>query len=78
MITRQSEQIEKLKLELKEKDEIINSVAPLKEELAESAAEVKRYKKQYKELIDELRKMKEIVNTEVYKNRWWLIRFLLK
>lgn len=85
MISRQSEQIEdlksqieKLKLELKEKDEIINSVTPLKNELAKEVSEVKEYKKSYKELIQELRKMKDIMNQEVYKGRWWLVRLLIK
>lgn len=84
-ISRQLKQIEelksqneKLKLELKEKDKIINSVASLKDELTQSANEVKKYKEEYKELIDELRKMKEILNQEVYKGRWKLIKFLIK
>ena len=85
MISRQSEQIEdlksqneKLKLELQEKGMLINSVAPLKEELMQNIAEVKRSKKEYAKLISELRKMKDIMNQEVYKNRWWLIKYLIK
>lgn len=85
IVSRQSEQIEdlksqivKLKLELKEKDEIISSVTPLKEELAKEVSDIKGYKKEYKKLIDELRKMKEILNKTVYRGRWWLIKFLLK
>lgn len=85
VVSRQSEQIEalksqveKLKLEIKEKDEIINSVAPLKNELSQNVAEIKEYKEQYRALIDELRKMKKIINQEVYKGRWWFIKFLIK
>lgn len=85
MISRQSEQIEdlksqneKLKLELQEKDILINSVSPLKEELMQNIAEVKRSKKEYAKLVSELRKMKDIMNQEVYKNRWWLIKYLIK
>lgn len=85
MISRQSEQIEdlkfqieKLKLELKEKDEIINSVTPLKEELSKELSKVKEYKKEYKKLMHEVRKMKDIINQKVYKGRWWLIKFFLK
>lgn len=85
MISRQSEQIEelklqnaKLKLELEKKDEIINSVASLKDELIQNAEEVKKYKEDYKSLIDELRKMREILNQDVYKGRWKLVKFLIK
>lgn len=85
IISRQSEEIEalklqneKLKLELVKKDEVINSVAPLKEELIQHIAEVKKYKIKYLKLIDEIRKMKEILNQTVYKGRWWIIKFLIK
>lgn len=85
MMARYLEQIEalkveneKLKSELKEKDEVINSVAPLRKELTENVNEVKKYKKEYKRLIQELKTMKSIVNAEVYRKRWWLIRLLLK
>lgn len=85
MITHQSEQIDNLKAEIEnlnnrliEKDEIINSVAPLKNELTENINKLKEYRKQYSELIDELKKMKEIVNQTVYKGRWKLIKHLIK
>ena len=85
IISRQSEQIdslkfenEKLKQKLIEKDEIINTVALLKNELVENVDETKKYKEEYKILIQELKKMKSIVNQEVYKGRWKLIKLLLK
>lgn len=85
MISRQSEQIdslktkiEKLELELLKKDEIINSVSSMREELIQNVAEVKKCKKQYKSLIEEVRKMKEILNQTIYKGRWRLIKFLIK
>ena len=85
MISRQSEQIDDLKLEIeklnlkiKEKDEIIASVEPMRKELSQNVAEVKKDKNEYKKLIKELKKMKEIFNREVYKGRWWLIRLLIK
>ena len=87
MMTRYLEQIEalkveneKLKKELKEKDEVINFVTQLRKELTENVNDVKKYKKEYKRLIQELKKMKEIVTQEVYKSswRWKLIKFLLK
>lgn len=85
MISRQSQQIdilkskvEKLEQKLKEKDGIINSVAPLRNELNENIKATKKYKEEYKKLIKELKQMKGIVNQEVYKNRWWLIKYLIK
>jgi uncharacterized coiled-coil DUF342 family protein len=85
MINRQSEQIDDLKIkieklehQLKEKDEIINSVAPLRNELTQSVNEAKKYKEEYNKLIQDLKKMKGIVNEEVYRKRWWLIKLLLR
>lgn len=78
MISKQSEEIKRLKLELEEKDKIINSVVTLKKELTENVEEYKRLKNEYKSLINQLRKMKDIMNQEVYKGRWWLIKLLLK
>lgn len=85
MILRQTEQIEflksqveRLKLELIEKDELINSVAPLRDELKQNVSEVKEYKEQYKELVNELKKMKEVMNQNVFKGRWKMVQFLIK
>lgn len=85
MISYQSKQIEslesqvqKLRLEIEEKNRIIDSIVPLREELIQNVAEYKKYKNQSKNLVDELRKMKEVINQEVYKGRWRLIKFLIK
>ena len=85
IISRQSEQIDKLKakidkleLIIEEKDEVIESVEPLRKELAVNINDIKQQKKRYNALIEELKAMKSIVNQEVYKNRWWLIKYLLK
>lgn len=85
LISRQSEQIEslktkveKLKLELEEKDRIVNSVSSLKDELAQNIADIKSKKIEYESLVEELRNMKKILNQEVYKGRWNLIRLLIK
>ena len=85
LVSRQSEQIEKLnvqianlKLEIEEKDNIINSVSSLRDELIQKNQDIDKYKEEYRVLIDELRKMKEILNQEVYKGRWWLVKFLIK
>lgn len=84
-ISWQSEQIEKLnaqnaklRLEIEEKDNIINSVSSLKDELIQKNKDIDKYRTEFKVLIDELRKMKEILNQEVYKGRWRLVKFLIK
>ena len=85
MIARQSteienlkSQIEKLKLELQEKDKIIDSVTPLRNELKQHIAEIEKKKGKYDELEKELRKMKDVMNQAVFKNRWSLIKLLMK
>lgn len=85
IISRQSEQIEYLKLEndklkqkLKEKDDTIASVEPMIKEMTESSKEHKRLNNEYKKLVQELRQMKKILNKEAFKNRWWLVKLLIK
>ena len=85
MINRQSEQIENFKNEigklnnkLIEKDEIINAIEPMRKEMANNLKEQKKLKEEYKSLIDELKKMKKIINKDVYRKRWWLIKWLIK
>lgn len=85
IILKKSEEIEflkseneKLKLQLKEKDEMINSVDKLRKELYQNVSDAKLYKKKYEGLIKELKKMKEVMNQTVFKGRWWLIRLLIK
>jgi hypothetical protein len=85
IISRQSEQIEslklqneKLKLELQKKDELINSVSSLREELIQNVSDSKKYKEEYGKLINEVRRMKKIMDKEVFNGRWWIIKLLLK
>ena len=85
MISNKSEEIELLKLEneklkqqIKEKDELISSIEPMRKEMEESVKEHKKLKEQYQSLIQELRLMKNAMNKEVFKNRWWLIKLLIK
>lgn len=85
MISRQSEQIidlksdiEKLKQKLKEKDEIINMVTPLRNEMIENNKECRKLRNKYKNLINELKKMKKIMDVTVYKGRWRLVKWLIR
>lgn len=71
-------QIEKLKLQCEEKDKVINVVDSLREELTSDIAEVKKSKDEYNELVKELREMRNVINREVFKGRWRLVRLLIK
>lgn len=85
IIARQSEQIDNLKLEIEKltlecqkKDELIRTVEPMRREMTENIKELKRLKDEYKALIQELKQMKEILNQEVYRGKWRLVRWLIK
>lgn len=85
LISRQSELIKKLKSQnemleqrLKEKDEQLLSVEPLRKELTESIQEHKKLKSQYQALIDDLKLMKNVFDKDVLKKRWWIIKWLIK
>jgi predicted RNase H-like nuclease (RuvC/YqgF family) len=84
LISRQSEQIESLKLQIEtlrmecaEKDRIIDSVEPMRKELAEHVTEVKKRKKEFESLVNELKNMKKIMNQEFFRGRWWLVKHVI-
>lgn len=85
LISRQSEQIKDLEqqvrdlqLEIEEKNEVIFSIEPMREEMAKHIAEVKKRKVEFESLTNEVRKMKEVLNETVYKGRWNLVKLLIK
>ena len=85
IIERQTNEIESLKnkiseleIDCQDKDEIINSIDSLRMELDEAVQGIKAKGEVYDRLIGELKEMKKIMNEEVFKNRWSLIRLLLK
>ena len=69
---------EKLNQKLKEKDEIIASIEPMRKEMIESIKEHQRMQNEYRDLVQELRQMKKIMNVTVYKGRWRLVKWLIK
>lgn len=71
-------QVEKLKLQCEEKDKTIGSIDFLRNKLVEDVKEYKKLKNEYKELIQELRHMKSVMNQEFFKGRWKLVKFLIK
>ena len=85
VILRQSDEIDSLKnrikeleYECKEKDELIHSVDSLRKELSDINAELKGKKNEYDRLINELKKMKYVINQTFFKGRWKLINWLIK
>ena len=83
--TKQAEEIESLKTQIdalislcEEKDKIIYSVDDLRKELTENIEEIKKEKKEYNSLVNELKLMKKVMNQEVFKGRWKLVKFLIK
>lgn len=84
-ISRQQQQIEELelqvrnlKLEIEEKNMIINSTSSLRKELSDNVDKIKNYKEEYHKLIKEIRKMKEVLDMEIYKGKWKLVKFLIR
>jgi chromosome segregation ATPase len=77
-IERLNQEIEKLNQKLKDKDEIIHSIEPLRREMEDNIKEHRIRKNEYKDLIEELKLMKEIYNQEVYQGRWKLVKPLIK
>lgn len=85
LISKKSKEIECLNIEnfnlkqkISEQNEIINSMEPMRNEMAESIEKHKALMCQYKDLINELKQMKKIFDKEVFKGKWWLIKLLLK
>ena len=85
IIQKQSKEIKRLKMEIlklekkcSEKDDVINSVSSLKQELADIAKELKTKRNEYDNLIKELKTMKSVMNQRVFKGKWRLVRLLIK
>ena len=70
--------ISKLKIDCEEKDKIINSVNSLRDDLIETIETLKAKGEEYDKLISDLKEMRKIMNQEVFKGRWKIIKWLLK
>ena len=70
--------ISNLEIDNEKKDEIINSINALRDDLFATVNELKGKSEQYDELFGELIQMRNVMNQTVFKGRWKLIRFLLK
>lgn len=85
IIKRQIDEIDSLKkkiadleIDCKDKDEIIKSIDTLRIDFKETIDDIKRKGEAYDKLIDELTEMKKVMNEEVFKGRWNLVRLLIK
>lgn len=85
IIKRQIDEIDSLKkkianleIDCKDKDEIIRSIDTLRVDFKETIDDIKRKGEAYDKLIDELTEMKKVMNEEVFKGRWNLVRLLIK
>ena len=85
IIQRKNNEIESLKnkisnlqIENREKDELINSIEILHKELSEVVEDLKSKRDEYDNLVSELREMKKVINEEVFKGRWSLVKLLMK
>ena len=85
IIQRKNNEIESLKnkisnlqIENLEKDELINSIEILHKELSEVVEDLKSKRDEYDNLVSELREMKKVINEEVFKGRWSLVKLLMK
>ena len=85
IINRQIDEIEHLKQEIlkleincEEKNNLINSIDSLRNDLVSVIDELKNKRQEYNKLIAELYEMKSVMNQTVFKGRWKLIRLLLQ
>lgn len=78
LISKQSQRVKDLESELEEKNKIIDSVSDLRDELKQNVVESKKYKNEYEKLVNDLKLQRDIFDKDVFNNRWWLIRLLVK
>ena len=72
------QEILKLEINCEEKNKLINSIDSLHNDLVSVIDELKNKRQEYNKLIEELYKMKSVMNQTVFKGRWKLIRLLLQ
>lgn len=85
IISRQVDEIGKLKQKISdleiscnEKDDIIGSIDALLSDMRDTVDGIKKKSEEYDKLVNELKTMKLIMNEEVFKGKWWLVKLLIK
>ena len=72
------QEVSKLEIDCEAKNNLINSINYLLNDFVSVIDELKNQQREYNKLIEELYKMKYVINQTVFKGRWKLIRLLLK
>ncbi len=70
--------ISQLEIENKEKQEMLDSLKSIRKDWQDSLDVICIQRDEYQNLIFELREMKAVMNTTVFKGKWKLIRLLMK
>lgn len=85
IIAKQANEIEKLKAEIvklqsdsAKKDELVNSIEPMRKELSEIIEDLNDKRSEYSILLSQLKESRKIINKDVFNGKHSLIRFLLK
>lgn len=85
IIERQTNEIESLKkqiydleIDCDKKDKLINSIDSLRVEFDEAIQNIRSKGEAYDALIEELNEMKKIMNEEVFRGKWNIIRLLMR
>ena len=73
-----SHKIYQLKIENNEKQDLIDSINSIKKDWKESLDTICVQRDEYQKLIFELRAMKTVMKTTVFKGKWKLIKLLMK
>lgn len=70
-------EVSKLEYELKQKDELIKSIEPLRKELKTEIESVKAKRVEYDKLMLELMEMRKLLSDAVFGGKWWLVKKLV-
>lgn len=77
-IERLKEEIASLQYECRMKDEMIESFDDARYDMKNAARDISSSRDEYARTVKELREMKRVMNQEVFKGRWFLIKLLMK
>lgn len=85
IIKKQSNEIESLKAKIselqiscEEKDELINSIEHLRNDLQATIEDLKKKGEEYDRLNADLMQMRKVLGQTVFKGRWKIIKWLMK
>ena len=77
-IDRLRKKIESLDEACEQKDMLISAIDDMRDEFVGVLQDLKDKRNEYDKLVNELILMKKVMNKEVFKGKWNIIRFLLK